>query len=402
MDGIYKMTSIKDIKIEDYSYSLPDESIAQSAIEPRDKSKLLCYKKNKISHTTFCDIHELVPRDAQMYMNDAKVIPARLFVKNTNGANIEIFLLQPFQMEYINALSNNSNSTWKCLIGNKKKWKKEELLHTIVANTTIEITLLSVEENIVKFSWNDSINFMEILQQWGKIPLPPYIKRETNTDDKQRYQTVYSSVAGSVAAPTAGLHFTKEVLNKLSLKGVANNFLTLHVSAGTFLPVKTSLASEHQMHTEYFSISLETLLSLQIPSPKVAVGTTSVRVLESLYWCAVKITNNLKNPFSIEQWAPYSEYNNVPSVQEAITCLIKHLQQNKLTHLHGDTSIMIMPGYSFRFVDILITNFHQPKSTLLLLIAAFVGDVWREIYTEALLKEYRFLSYGDSSILFRH
>lgn len=388
-----------DIKTEDYSYALPDNQIAQTAIEPRDASKLLIYKNKLIQHSTFNQIDNFVPENAQLFFNNAKVIPARIFLKNENNATIEVFLLQPFQQDYFSSLNNTEKTKWECLIGNKKKWNSAQILSINIDNTIINFC--QKEDNVIEISWNSGLPFVEILNLIGKMPLPPYIKRTANENDSSRYQTIYSKNEGSVAAPTAGLHFTNTVLENLKTAGATLNYLTLHVSAGTFLPMKAENAADHNMHKEYFSINKQCLENILKNGSKIAIGTTSIRVLESIYWCGVKLILKKDQPFIIEKLIAYqlSENENLPNLSIAINTLIAYLEKEKKNKIEGETSILIMPGYKFKIVEGLITNFHQPKSTLILLIAALVGEDWRKIYNEALKSNYRFLSYGDSSLL---
>jgi S-adenosylmethionine:tRNA ribosyltransferase-isomerase len=386
------------IRMEDFNYELPEARIAQEAVEPRDSSKLLVARGDSIHDHVFSDLSSLLPENSLMFFNNAKVIPARIFVKNSNGARIEIFLLQPFQADYSSAVNAVGYTEWICLVGNKKKWKPEEILSASVGNITLNIKLLSSEA--VSFSWKSQDAFIYILEQLGAMPLPPYIKHAADQHDKQRYQTVYSSIPGSVAAPTAGLHFTEKVLDSIRQKGIETVYGTLHVSAGTFLPVKTEHAEQHLMHKEIFSVDLDTLMQLQQKCDHIiAVGTTSCRILESLYWCAVNLANNRADPFVVSQFVYTETYDKQVGIHEALDILIAYCRGQQLTQIQGETSIMIMPGYRFRYVKGLITNFHQPKSTLLLLISAFIGENWKKIYEHALAHEYRFLSYGDSSFL---
>lgn len=395
--------SIPELFIKDYDYDLPNEKIAQTAVEPRDSSKLLRYQNEEIKVYQFSDLDALVPSNASLFYNDARVIPARIFAQNEFGAHIEIFLLKPYHTEYFYALNHQSECKWECLIGNKKKWKIDTALTLTLNLNEAEIQLnfswYNRDQNIVKISWNNNqFRFIELLTKIGEMPLPPYIKREAEINDKSRYQTIYSNTDGSVAAPTAGLHFTEDVIKKLSLKNIEMTPLTLHVSAGTFLPVTVERADEHQMHEEYFSISLDTLLKLHSAEYPIAVGTTSVRVLESLYWCAIKLSKQNEQPFIIDKLTPY-QMESTLDAKAALTLLINYLKNKQLKQIDGVTSIMIMPGYQFKFIRGLITNFHQPKSTLLLLIAAFTNGQWKRIYEYALTNNFRFLSYGDSSLL---
>lgn len=389
---------MKPIFIEDFNYELPDDRIAQEALMPRDSSRLLVFN-NGIKDANFRQLSQFIPENSNMYFNNAKVIPARVLLKNKNNANIEVFLLQPFQSDYFTSLTNTSYSVWECLIGNKKKWSKEETLSLFLGPLKIEF--FQKENQIVEIKWNLNITFLDVLEQIGQMPLPPYIKRQLTAEDENRYQTIYSKNEGSVAAPTAGLHFTEYVFEQLKTKQIAVNYLTLHVSAGTFLPVKSENAMEHNMHLEYFSIDVECINSIETKKINIAVGTTSVRVLESIYWCGVNLIQNKEQPFNISQFLPFQFKEELPSLNESLSAIKKYLKQHQIHVIQGTTSIMIVPGYEFKVVDVLITNFHQPKSTLMLLVAAFVGDNWKTIYQHALSNNYRFLSYGDSSILFK-
>ena len=397
---------IPEILIKDFDYDLPNDKIAQTAIELRDASKLLIYQDQVIFDQQFHRLPDLLKYGMGLFYNDAKVIPARIFAKNEHNAHIEIFLLKPFQTEYFKALNSTQNCRWECLVGNKKKWKDGTalILELNLNNLAVklELTWVNRTQNAVQIDWNQhQLRFIELLSAIGEIPLPPYIKRTADKNDSIRYQTVYSNTEGSVAAPTAGLHFTETVMQNMANKNIHMTPLTLHVSAGTFLPVSVDKADEHPMHEEYFSISMDALKKLLKTSYPIAVGTTTVRVLESLYWCAVKIKSNLQKPFSINKLDPYTLKDILNNKEEAIQLLIAYLEKKQLNDIGGVTAIMIMPGYEFKFIKGLITNFHQPKSTLLLLIAAFTNGNWKNIYQHALENDYRFLSYGDSSLLLR-
>jgi len=391
---------VKSIQLSDYTYSLPDERIAYHPKAARDQSKLLYYRSGKIAHHVFQEIPELLPPNSLLYFNDTRVIPARLLFQKESGANIEIFLLEPVQPYtlYQLAITAKSPCQWKCSIGNLKRWKDDKELKN---ELQLSAKLIDRQNGIVEFSWNnDQLTFSEILQLTGKVPLPPYINREVKSEDKERYQTVYSKEQGAVAAPTAGLHFTDEVLHKISAKGIQKEFLTLHVSAGTFQPVKAANVLEHEMHHEQIIIKRSNMEALlQADKKIIAVGTTAMRTLESIYWWAVKLKTNPNESFNIEKLFPYE--NGLPDISrtEAAQLILDYLDNNKLESITGETSIFIFPGYTFRVCDALITNFHQPGSTLILLVAAFVGEDWRNIYNEALINNYRFLSYGDSSFL---
>jgi S-adenosylmethionine:tRNA ribosyltransferase-isomerase len=383
------------VLIKDFDYNLTEDKIAQSAAEPRDSSKLLLYSNNQISDSVFNKLPELLPENASLFFNNAKVIPARIFSKNSNGATIEVFLLQPYKMEHVQALNANDTCVWSCLIGNKKKWKQDEVLEIEIEGTKIQLT--QIEDLVVQFTWQSGKAFVELLEKIGKLPLPPYIKHEANTEDASRYQTVYSEIQGSVAAPTAGLHFTEDVLGELEKKGISKNFVTLHVSAGTFLPVKVEDARAHDMHQEIYSVNKSEVEAILEGKQIIAVGTTSTRVLESLFWAGVNMLEGRENPFKIEQFV--YEARQEFTLEESMQAILNYLDAQKIEAVYGETSIMIIPGYKLRVVKGLITNFHQPKSTLLLLISAFLGENWKKVYAHALENGYRFLSYGDSSLL---
>lgn len=386
----------EEILLEDYNYDLPEEKIAQQAAEPRDASKLLVYKSGQITDAHFRDLDQYLPNDAILFFNNARVIPARIFTQNSNGAKIEIFLLQPFESDYASALNATGFTRWTCLIGNSKKWKEGEELYFEVDGQKVKITRNI--SNVVSFEWENEKPFSSILEAVGKLPLPPYIHHEADDHDLERYQTVYSKVSGSVAAPTAGLHFTPEVLNRLRNKGIQMNEVTLHVSAGTFLPVKTENALEHDMHEEVFEVDEALLEKLKQTGTFTAVGTTACRVLESLHELACKIKSGEEFPCRIMQF-DYKKRDFRLDRNEVAEIILKYMRDQGIKHLSGSTKIMIVPGYSYKMVDALITNFHQPKSTLLLLVSAFIGKNRDFVYQHALRSEYRFLSYGDSSLL---
>jgi S-adenosylmethionine:tRNA ribosyltransferase-isomerase len=390
------------IDINAFDYPLAESQIAQFALEPRDSSKLLIYQVNdqSIKEDVFRNLTENVPENASFYFNNAKVIPARIFLTTSTGAKIEVFLLKPFDKDYQQAMSALHSIKWECMIGNKKKWKESEVLTLNLNNNLVHFEL--IEETIVEIKWSFELPFVSLLTEIGKIPLPPYIKRLSNEHDETRYQTVYSKIEGSVAAPTAGLHFTESVLESIDKRTQGKRELTLHVGAGTFLPVKVQNAIEHTMHEEHFSVEISTIKQLLNDDYVIAVGTTSVRVLESLYWCGVNVINKTQNPFCIDQFAAFNEGDKImPDYKTVLSSLVQFLEAENKAQLIGITSIMIFPGYDFKIVRGLVTNFHQPKSTLILLISAFVNQNWKGIYQYALENEFRFLSYGDSSILLR-
>jgi S-adenosylmethionine:tRNA ribosyltransferase-isomerase len=403
------LKTIQEIKLSDYEYTLPEERIAKFPLEKRDNSKLIQFKEGRISHHRFFELPELVPTGSMLVFNNTKVIPARLIFQRESGAKIEIFLLKPvFPSSIINEVMVQTESVvWESMIGNLKKWKDDEILQgKVIVNgkdCIISAQLVDRENKVVELSWSgQNISFVSIVEATGEVPLPPYLNRKATAEDKPRYQTVYSKKEGAVAAPTAGLHFTEEVLGKLQAQGVKEEFLTLHVGAGTFQPIKDENVTEHPMHSEQMVIELETIRNLSNQQEKiVAVGTTSMRTLESLYWFGVKILNTGDTDFSISKLYPYSDFNELPDRNKSFEAVLEYMVVNGLTEITGTTEIFIMPSYDFRVCDGLITNFHQPASTLILLVAAFTKGKWRGIYNEALEKDYRFLSYGDSSILWK-
>jgi S-adenosylmethionine:tRNA ribosyltransferase-isomerase len=395
----------ENIKIKQYTYELPEQRIAKYPLEQRDLSKLLIYNKGNIEHNIFLNLEKYIHAKDTMVFNNTKVIQARLRFYKETGARIEVFCLEPVNpSDYVLAFQQNQKVTWKCIIGNAKKWKNDSLTQKFVINhTEIELNArkISHEGNTrtIEFTWNNpSFCFSDIIEQIGEMPIPPYLNRESEDIDKNRYQTIYSKSKGSVAAPTAGLHFTNRVFDQLKTKNVNIEEITLHVGAGTFKPIKAETVNNHEMHTEHFMIDRKTFINLLNTNQIIAVGTTSVRTLESIYWLGVKYITTGSLDFKINQWEVYELPNNV-SQQEALEALLNYMNNNHLETLHASTQIMIVPGYTFKMTDVLITNFHQPKSTLLLLIAAFIGDDWKRVYDYALENDFRFLSYGDSSIL---
>lgn len=398
---------IPSIDILDYDYNLPDERIAKYPLAQRDSSKLLVYRGCKCSDWTFSDIPALLPSGALMVFNETKVIPARLFFRRESGARIEVFCLQPQDpSEYVSAFDARGRCVWQCVIGNLKRWKGDTIMidtdDPLITVLHLRARLLGREGNTgsVEFIWDGGVTFSEVLELCGRIPIPPYLGRETEDIDLLRYQTTYARIQGSVAAPTAGLHFTPEVLEGISQKGIDTAKVCLHVGAGTFLPVKDGNVAAHHMHREPFAVSRTLLERLRDGgTPVIAVGTTSVRTLESLYYAGVSCIEN-GSPSEIGQWVPY-ERDWSYSTREALAALVDYLDKQGLQEFVTGTRIIIVPGFRFRIVDMLVTNFHQPRSTLLLLISAFVGGDWQTIYSHALEGGYRFLSYGDSSLLFR-
>jgi S-adenosylmethionine:tRNA ribosyltransferase-isomerase len=406
--------TLQTIDLSDFTYELPEEKIAKFPLEKRDEAKLLVYVKGEIAHSKFYKLHFFLPQTTVLVFNNTKVIPARLFFTRETGALIEIFLLQTEEPKLVSeAMQQTQKVLWKCLIGNKRRWKNEETLKQVLTIDNQAVTLLAKlinrEEQTVELSWDaPNLRFLDIIHYFGQIPLPPYLKREITDKDKQQYQTVYSENEGAVAAPTAGLHFTEEVLNNLDKKGIQELFITLHVNGGTFQPIKAKKITEHPMQIEQIIFKKENIEMLyQNPQHIVAVGTTSLRALESLYWYGVKIIENLnprhknqKIPFFIEKLYPYQfTSDKLPSIEQSLSAILKYMKYHNLLELIGETEIFIFPGYQFQTCKGLITNYHLPNSTLVLLVAAFVGEDWRKIYKEALENDYRFLSYGDSSLL---
>lgn len=399
------------ILIKDYTYELPAEKIAQFPLKERDSSKLLIYNKGKISQDTFRNIAEIIPQNSLLILNDTKVINARLKFQNSSGKEIEIFTLEPAEnAELVTALGEKGFANWKCLVGNLKVWKSGKLSSAKTHNGTersLEAELLAKQAGtfIIRLNWQpEELTFAEVLEIFGEIPLPPYMKRDATPEDQTTYQTVYSEAEGSVAAPTAGLHFTNEVLASLRSNNIKTGFITLHVGAGTFKPVKTDSISEHDMHSEsvYIELSLVEEIAANIGTNRIiAVGTTSMRTIESLYWFGVQLLQGRHKggELNITQWEPYE--NEPEDPLKAFQAIIAYMKQTKLNYLYGKTNIIIVPGYDFKIFSGIITNFHQPGSTLLLLIAAFIGSDWKVLYEYALNNDFRFLSYGDSSILLK-
>ena len=393
------------INLKDYYYHLPEDRIAKYPLDRRDQSKLLVYQDGVIKHRDFKSVIEFIPSHATLFFNDTKVIPARLQFQKDTGAQVEIFLLKPAKPVDINlAMSTTACCEWITLIGNLKRWPSGTILHktlTVVGQKILlEAKLTSKEERKVTFSWNGPVTFGALLDASGLVPLPPYLNREAIPQDKLRYQTVYASNQGAVAAPTAGLHFTKKILDKLKDRGVGCEYLTLHVSAGTFQPIKEANIQNHPMHSERMVVTMENLEQLIAAEKPIAIGTTSMRTLESIYWYGVKLDQDPKATFHIEKLFPYQFNEHIlPTLKESCKRVMMYMETNKLDSLLGTTEIFIFPGYSFRVCQGLMTNFHLPGSTLILLVAAFVGADWRTIYDQALNNDYRFLSYGDTSLL---
>lgn len=399
------------LNIAEYNYDLPDERIAKYPVNQRDTSKLLIYQRGEISESIFSDIATFLPAKSLLVVNNTRVIHARMIFAKSTGAKIEIFCLKPLiPADYALAFSQNMQCQWECMVGNLKKWKNSEVLvkSLLINNIKIKLSAKIIDStqtsNNILFSWdNDQITFAQILNAAGELPVPPYLHRKTQASDLIDYQTVYAQYEGSVAAPTAGLHFTDNVFNSLMHKQIEFAQITLHVGAGTFQPIKTQNALEHTMHTEVFSVDKNVIEKLLKNLGKItAVGTTTLRTLESLYYIGCQLFNNKsQSVFFVSQNYPYENISNLTAAESLEEILI-YLQKNNEEQLSAHTQIMIRPDYKFRIVDSLITNFHQPKSTLLLLVAAFVGEEqWKKIYDYALSHDFRFLSYGDSSLLIR-
>jgi S-adenosylmethionine:tRNA ribosyltransferase-isomerase len=403
--------NVKDINLDDYDYDLPEDRIAQYPVKERDLSQFLVYKENRISGDIFRNIADYLPADTLLVFNNTKVIRARILFRKPTGAAIEVLCLEPLlPFEYELSFGSKDPVEWKCIIGNLKKWKTGKITSTFTHNSQtfyLDAERICPEGEAwrVRFSWNNNmVSFSEVIEAKGHIPLPPYINREDEALDTDRYQTVYSSVKGSVAAPTAGLHFTDHVFKELKTAGIRSVEVTLHVGAGTFKPVKTKNIADHEMHCEHFYISGKTIDTLlESRNNIIAVGTTSVRTLESLYWLGVKLIQNPAgdiNILSLGQWDTYNMESDI-TVKESLQALRSFIRECNCTQIEALTSIMIIPGYKFRIIKGMITNFHQPRSTLLLLISAWIGEPWKKVYEYAMDNGFRFLSYGDSSLLMR-
>jgi S-adenosylmethionine:tRNA ribosyltransferase-isomerase len=402
----------KHIRISEFNYPLPDERIAKFPLPVRDQSKLLLYRHGEVTEDIFTSLPDYLPANSLIIFNNTKVIQARLHFHKETGALIEVFCLEPIQPnDYALNFQQTEHAAWLCMIGNLKKWKEGALKREITVKgkpltLTAERGACHGTSHWVDFRWNNpEITFADILEVFGELPIPPYLNRETQESDKETYQTVYSKIKGSVAAPTAGLHFTPRVLDALREKGVALEELTLHVGAGTFKPVKSEEIEGHEMHTEYISVNRSTLEKLVAHEGKaIAVGTTSVRTLESLYHIGVTLLHNpnaTEEDLHVKQWQPYEtalETAATPAV-DALQAIIAYLDRHHMETLHSSTQIIIAPGYEYKIVKAMVTNFHQPQSTLLLLVSAFLHGDWRKIYDYALAHDFRFLSYGDSSLL---
>ena len=400
------------IKIQEYSYILPDERIAKYPLEKRDSSKLLIYNNGVIEENKFSNLPQFLPEGSLMVFNNTKVVPARLLFRKETGAVIEIFCLEPVDpKDYALSFASTGSCSWNVVIGNARKWKGGDVYficddtHKEAFSLNLRAELVQKGDNngsIVKFKWDGNISFSEVLDICGRIPIPPYLNRDTEELDLERYQTLYARIKGSVAAPTAGLHFTDAVLEQVRERGIDTCNVCLHVGAGTFVPVKSEYIADHKMHTEPFEVTKEFLLKLRDlkeGAKVISVGTTSTRTLESLYFIGVQCIEN-GEPGAVQQWEPYKkEYNY--TMKESVGAILEYMERNNMEKLVARTGIIIVPSYKFRVVDVLVTNFHQPQSTLLLLISAFIGGNWKSVYNYALENGFRFLSYGDSSLLFR-
>jgi len=411
----------KEIHISDYNYDLPDERIAKFPMAERDHSKLLLYRKGEVGEDVFYNLPQYLPEGALMVMNNTRVIQARLHFRKETGALIEIFLLEPaMPRDYEQMFQQTSRCQWLCLVGNQKKWiarhtstpgsKKDVALTREISIKGTKITVTATHKGevgtsqLIELEWTGNVSFAEVIDVMGELPIPPYLNRETQESDKTTYQTVYSKIKGSVAAPTAGLHFTERVLSDIDARGIEREEVTLHVGAGTFRPVKSETIGDHPMHTEYIAVRRHTIERLLAHNGEaIAVGTTSVRTLESLYYMGLKVLQNpdiAEDQLHVNQWEPYEEPKAKSQKPKAVLqALLDWMLRNELTVLHSSTQIIIAPGYDYKIVKMLITNFHQPQSTLLLLVSAFVHGDWHKIYDYALAHDFRFLSYGDSSLL---
>ena len=403
----------KDISILDYTYSLPDEQIAKYPLAERDESKLLVYKSGAIEVSVYKNLAGHLPADTMLIFNNTKVVEARLIFTKATGGVIELFCLEPHKQysDITTAMLQKGKVLWKCLVGGAKKWKAETLVKEIQFEAeTIQLSAVMLERLndyfLIELSWDkDTLSFAEILHIAGLIPLPPYLNRQAEETDKATYQTIYAEHDGSVAAPTAGLHFTKRLFESLQAKGISHQFVTLHVGAGTFKPVKAATMQEHEMHAEFIDVSLELIESLITNNSIIPVGTTSLRTLESLYWLGVKAASYTPSgdgsfDGGLTQWDAYELPQNIEK-EEALSALIHWMKDNNLNRLITKTQLLIAPGYQLRIAKGIITNFHQPQSTLLLLVAAIIGSDWRKVYEHALANNYRFLSYGDGCLLFK-
>lgn len=401
---------VQNISIEDYNYPLPDERIAKYPLSERDASKLLVLKGNRLQSSHFKNIGDFLHNDSLLIFNETKVVRARLQFTKESGANIEIFCLEPISGngDYQLAFSSESPSLWKCLVGNSRRWKSDVLSLDLKVNgkdATLYAERTEKNDNysVIKFSWEPAqLSFAEVLEAAGEIPLPPYLHREAEESDRERYQTVFAKHEGSVAAPTAGLHFTNDLIDKLKSSGISFEEVTLHVGAGTFRPVSSETIGEHEMHSETIVTRKSCIENLVKNCDKtiIPVGTTSMRTIESLYWIGLMLIEEgmEERRLHLEQWFPYKERATLPSAEESLSAITEYMTRHDMSELHASTALMIAPSCKINIAKALITNFHQPKSTLLLLVSALIGEKWKEAYQYALDHDFRFLSYGDSCL----
>ncbi len=406
-------SSLPAIRLQDFHYTLPEDRIARQPLTERDAARMLVFSEGQIRHHHFRDLPGQLPGGSMLVFNDTKVIKARLYFRRDSGALIEILLMHPLEpAEVAQSMMAEGSAVWTCIVGNKKKWKEGEVLRREFplsgGSQVVEASWENREENAIRLSWTGGLAFAELLQALGELPLPPYLQREATEADLEDYQTIYASREGAVAAPTAGLHITERVLQGMEAAGVARTWVTLHVSAGTFLPVKAEFAADHDMHQEQMIIrreAVEAFVQQLARGPMVAVGTTSMRWLESLYWVGRSLLRKPDRqpglPFVVTQTEAYLAEQPLPGPEDALGALLSWMERHQLEECLAETAIMIMPGYPFRLCSGLITNFHLPETTLMLLVAAFVGPAWRDIYQTALEEDYRFLSYGDGSLLWK-
>ena len=397
----------RELKIEDYTYELPDDRIAKYPLAERDSSKLLVYRKDTLQEDSYSNIATHIPVDSLVVFNQTKVVHARLLFQKATGSTIEVFCLEPHQDygDVQTAMLQKNKVWWQCMVGGASKWKQGMILTLVGEGFTLSATIVDRGKGIftLEFTWDNNLSFAEILHQAGKVPLPPYLHRNAEESDEERYQTIYAKHEGSVAAPTAGLHFTDGVMASLASKNIATEFVTLHVGAGTFKPVKSETMKEHDMHAEWIDVTTDTIehLIANLETSIVAVGTTSMRTLESLYWIGAKLYNGTPIDFAqiaVTQWDPY-EIPNLPSATDALNTLLSHLNKSGQNRLLTRTQILIAPSYTPKVVKGLVTNFHQPQSTLLLLVSSIIGDDWKRLYNHAMKHDFRFLSYGDGCLL---
>ena len=400
---------VQDIKIEDFDYPLSEDKIAKFPLKQRDEAKLLVYDGKNIKDEKFYSLPSLINSNSLLIFNDTKVVYARLFFQKETGSKIEIFCLEPVQPEDFQvSFAKTDTVKWRCLIGNNKKWKSGIISRQEIINgniITLKANRLEAEKDtfIVEFSWDKGLSFAEIMQSFGVIPLPPYLNREANKEDNSDYQTIYATFNGSVAAPTAGLHFTDITFQEIKNKGIETAFVTLHVGAGTFKPVTSTTIGLHQMHTEKITVQKQIIEKLLLHiGTTICVGTTSVRTIESLYWYGISLLENKMqySEIDIKQWQPYQKHENI-STKESLQAILEMMYHYKLNHVYGQTQLMIAPSYQYRIVNAMVTNFHQPKSTLLLLVSAMIGENWKNVYNHALENNYRFLSYGDACLFYK-